>query len=330
MKHLKRFLIVIGIILIAIIIFNTATYVTMENEYSIVKQFGEIVNVRDAAGLNVKIPFIQSVNKVPKSKQLYDIPKSEVITSDKKTMIIDAYVIWRVTDARLFTSSLNASTSTAEGRIDVIVYNSIKTTISSMTQDEVIASRDQAINVANTDTEPDDLEINDIVEENNGGVNVIRISKRLLDHIGDQCDQYGIRIEDVKIKILDLPDENKSAVYERMITERNNIAAAYTAQGKSEAQKIKNTTDREVTVMLSEAQADADRIVAEGEAEYMSILSDAYNDPEKADFYLFTLSLDAVRNSFKEGDTTLFIDKDSPIAQIFEGVSPEKTTKKED
>lgn len=330
MKHLKRFLIVIGIILIAIIIFNTATYVTMENEYSIVKQFGEIVNVRDAAGLNVKIPFIQSVNKVPKSKLLYDIPKSEVITSDKKTMIIDAYVIWRVTDARLFTSSLNASTSTAEGRIDVIVYNSIKTTISSMTQDEVIASRDQAINVANTDTEPDDLEINDIVEENNGGVNVIRISKRLLDHIGDQCDQYGIRIEDVKIKILDLPDENKSAVYERMITERNNIAAAYTAQGKSEAQKIKNTTDREVTVMLSEAQADADRIVAEGEAEYMSILSDAYNDPEKADFYLFTLSLDAVRNSFKEGDTTLFIDKDSPIAQIFEGVSPEKTTKKED
>lgn len=330
MKHLKRFLIIIGIILIAIIIFNTATYVTMENEYSIVKQFGEIVNVRDAAGLNVKIPFIQSVNKVPKSKQLYDIPKSEVITSDKKTMIIDAYVIWRVTDARLFTSSLNASTSTAEGRIDVIVYNSIKTTISSMTQDEVIASRDQAINVANTDTEPDDLEINDIVEENNGGVNVIRISKRLLDHIGDQCDQYGIRIEDVKIKILDLPDENKSAVYERMITERNNIAAAYTAQGKSEAQKIKNTTDREVTVMLSEAQADADRIVAEGEAEYMSILSDAYNDPEKADFYLFTLSLDAVRNSFKEGDTTLFIDKDSPIAQIFEGVSPEKTTKKED
>lgn len=329
MKQLKGFLIFIGIILIALLLFNSITFVTMENEYSIVKQFGEIVKVRDTAGLDVKIPFIQNVNKVPRAKQLYDIPKSEVITSDKKTMIIDAYVIWRVTDARLFTSSLNASSSTAEGRIDVIVYNSIKTTISSMTQDEVIASRDQAINVANTDTIPDDLEIKDIVEDKDDDVDVIRISKRLLEHIGDQCDQYGIRIEDVKIKILDLPDENKAAVYERMITERNNIAAAYTAQGKSEAQKIKNTTDREVTIMLSEARADADRIVAEGEAEYMSILSDAYNDRDKADFYLFTLSLDTAKESLKN-NTTLFLDKDSPIAQLFDGVDSKEVTKKEE
>lgn len=329
MKQLKGFLIVIGIILIAIFIFNTITYVTMEDEYSIVKQFGEIVNIRDSAGLDVKIPFIQSVNKVPKSKQLYDIPKSEVITSDKKTMIIDAYVIWRVTDARLFTSSLNASSSTAEGRIDVITYNSIKTTISSMTQEEVIASRDQSIDVAN-DTKHEDLETNDILDEEGKDVEVIRISERLLKHIGNQCDQYGIRIEDVKIKILDLPDENKSAVYERMITERKNIAAAYTAQGKSEAQKIKNTTDREVKVMLSEAQADADRIEAEGEAEYMRILSDAYNDSDKADFYLYSLSLDSAKQSLKNGQTTLFIDKDSPIAQIFEGITPKNATKKED
>lgn len=320
MKQLKGFLIAAGVLLLGILLFNSVAYVTMENEFSIVKQFGEIVKVRDSAGLDVRVPFIQTVNKVPKSKQLYDIPKSEVITSDKKTMIIDAYVIWRVTDARLFTSSLNASSSTAEGRIDVIVYNSIKTTISSMTQEEVIASRDQAINVANTDTEPDGLEINDIVDEQKEDVEIIRISDRLISQIGNQCDQYGIVIEDVKIKVLDLPDENKAAVYERMITERNNIAAAYTAQGKSEAQKIKNTTDREVTVMLSEASADADRIVAEGEAEYMKILSDAYNDPEKADFYLFTLSLDAAKTSLKNGDTTLFLDKDSPLAQLFEGV----------
>lgn len=188
-----------------------------------------------------------------------------------------------------------------------------------MTQDEVIASRDHAIEVADSNSKPEDLEINDIKDTGND-VEIISISNRLLSHIGNQCDQYGIKIEDVKIKILDLPDENKSAVYERMITERNNIAAAYTAQGKSEAQKIKNTTNREVAVMLSEAQADSDRIVAEGEAEYMKILSDAYNDKDKADFYTFTLSLDAARASFGKGDTTLFIDRDSPLAQIFDGV----------
>lgn len=319
MKKSKGVLIFIAVILIAFFVFNSVTYVTMENEYSIVKQFGEIVKVTDTAGLDAKVPFIQTVNKVPKAKQLYDIPKSEVITSDKKTMIIDAYVIWRVVDPRLFTSSLNASSSTAEGRIDVIVYNSIKTTVSSMTQDEVIASRDHAIDVADSHSKPEDLEVNDIKDTEND-VEIIRISDRLLSHIGNQCDQYGIKIEDVKIKILDLPDENKLAVYERMITERNNIAAAYTAQGKSEAQKIKNTTNREVTVMLSEAQADSDRIVAEGEAEYMKILSDAYNDKDKADFYTFTLSLDAARASLGKGDTTLFIDRDSPLAQIFDGV----------
>ena len=104
-----------------------------------------------------------------------------------------------------------------------------------------------------------------------------------------------------------------------MITERNNIAAAYTAQGQSEAQVIKNTTDKEVSVMLSEAKATADKTVAEGEAKYMKILSDAYNDEKKADFYLYSLSLDSAKNSLKSGQTTLFLDKNSPIAKIFGG-----------
>lgn len=323
----SKLVVAVVILIAAMVVFGSVTYITPENEYTVVKQFGKISRINSSAGLNVRIPFIQTVTRIPKSKQFYDLPKSEVITSDKKTMIVDAYVLWNVTDPKKFNSSLNASTSTAEGRIDVIVYNAIKTTISSMTQEELVISRDNKIVVSNQDTKPDDVDIQDISgdgktqEESGftGDAEVIAISNRLINCVGTQCDEYGIAITDIKIKVLDLPDENKAAVYQRMITERNNIAAAYTAQGQSEAQVIKNTTDKEVSVMLSEAKATADKTVAEGEAKYMKILSDAYNDEKKADFYLYSLSLDSAKNSLKSGQTTLFLDKNSPIAKIFGG-----------
>lgn len=330
MKKGKKNFIIISLLIVVLIVVSEAMYTTNENEYSVVKQFGKIVATNDTAGLRFKTPFAQSVAYVPKAKQIYDLPASEVITSDKKTMLVDAYVLWNVTDAKAYTQSLNASTTTAQGRIDVIVYNAIKTTISSMTQEELIASRDTAIKIDATNAELDDIEINDIQSEEmdsdgkviasqDGNAEVIVISDVLQRTIGNQCDQYGIDITDVKIKVLDLPDENKEAVYTRMITERNNIAAAYKAQGESEAQIIRNTTDAEVSVMLSEAQAKADATVAEGEAEYMKILSEAYNDEKKADFYLFSLQLDAIKESVTKGNTTVFLDKDSPVAEIFQG-----------
>ena len=160
-----------------------------------------------------------------------------------------------------------------------------------------------------------------LVRENmDENTRVISLSNKILEQLNKDYDpeQYGIEIQMVKIKKLDLPDENKDAVYNRMITERKNIAAAYKAQGESEAQKIRNTTDRETAVMLSEAEATADRLEAEGEAEYMRILSDAYNDPDKAEYYLFVRQLDAAKKSLENGNTTLFLDSDSPLASIFE------------
>lgn len=322
MKEAKKLIGLCVITIVALIVFFSVTFVTAENEYAVVKQFGKIDRIIENPGLNVKIPFVQTVSKIPKRLQHYDLPQSDVITSDKKTMIVDAYIIWEVVDAKKFTQSLNANTSTAEGRIDVITYNAIKTTISNMTQEELIASRDDSVDIANDKMELEDVEIKDIEveEEKEEEIEIINLSTQLLEHVGSQCDQYGITIDNIEIKVLDLPAENKTAVFERMITERNNIAAAYTAQGQSEAQIIKNTTDKEVSVMLSEANADADAIISEGEAEYMKILSAAYNDPEKADFYLFVRSLDTIRESLSNGQTTLFLDKDSPIAEIFQGV----------
>ena len=132
-------------------------------------------------------------------------------------------------------------------------------------------------------------------------------------------EQYGIEIVAVEVKKLDLPDDNKQAVYTRMISERGNIAAQYTAEGKSEAKKIENTTDKEVSIMLSDAKAKAEATIAEGEAEYMRILSDAYSDPEKTDFYSFVRALDALKESMVGDNKTVILSDDSPIAQIFNG-----------
>ena len=240
-----------------------------------------------------------------------------------------------------------------------MVYGSLKATVSSTSQEELIASRDAALDKAEED-DALDVEVQDITSEDlkedteassgagstgaagtettgteskeqsketedgmtviDENTRVISLSNKILEQLNKDYDpeQYGIEIQMVKIKKLDLPDENKDAVYNRMITERKNIAAAYKAQGESEAQKIRNTTDRETAVMLSEAEATADRLEAEGEAEYMRILSDAYNDPDKAEYYLFVRQLDAAKKSLENGNTTLFLDSDSPLASIFE------------
>ena len=105
-----------------------------------------------------------------------------------------------------------------------------------------------------------------------------------------------------------------------MISERENIAASYTAQGESEAQMIKNETDKEVAITIAEAEKDAETIIAEGEAEYMRILSEAYNDPDKADFYNYIRGLDALKASLKGNNNTLILDKDSELVKILYGI----------
>ena len=203
-------------------------------------------------------------------------------------MVADSFILWKITDPQKFIQTLNGSVANAESRLSNLVYNSMKNTISGMTQAEVISGRNGALAGA------------------------------IRDGVGDNLDAYGVELIAVETKHLDLPDDNKEAVYTRMISERNNIAASYTAQGESEAQKIRSQTDKEVQIMLSAAQADAEKLEAEGEAEYMRILSDAYADPQKAEFYSFVRSLDAARASLQgSGDNVLFLDRSSPLAEIF-------------
>ncbi len=202
-------------------------------------------------------------------------------------MITDSYILWHITDPLKFAQTLNSSISNAESRLDTIVYNSTKNIIGSMTQEDVISGRDGELSAA------------------------------VLANIGNALDQYGIELLSFETKHLDLPSDNKAAVYERMISERDNIAATYTAEGNSEAQIIRNNTDREVTIMISEAEKQAEILIAEGEAEYMRILSEAYADPSRTEFYSFVRSLDAIKVSMTGDNKTLILSSDSPIARIF-------------
>ena len=287
----KTFAGVIAAVLVvaALIILGSMLYTVNYMDVVIVKEFEKIVDVKNQPGLYLKAPFIQTVQPIYGGRRIYDIPASDVITRDKKSMIADDYVIWRVVDAPKYYQTLGAVSARAEERIDAAVYNATKNTISSLTQDEVIAAR--GIELTNM-----------ITKESNSDIA-----------------SYGIEIITAEIKALDLPDDNKNAVYERMISERRNIAAGYTAQGNANAQKIKNETDKQVSITLAEAEKTAEQTIAEGEAEYMKILSKAYNNEDKADFYNYIRSLDAIKASLKGGNKTIMLDKDSELARILYG-----------
>lgn len=283
-----------GIIAIAagVILLGTAAScitITEQNEYKLIRQFGKISRVISEPGIGIKIPFLQSAETLPKQTLLYDLSPSDVITKDKKTMISDSYVLWEISDPLKFAQTLNSSIESGESRINNAVYNAIKNAISSMSQDEVITSRDG------------------------------ELAEEVLSAVEDNMEQYGINILMFDTKQLDLPDDNKEAVYERMISERDNIAATYTAEGNSEAKVIRNKTDKEIAIQISEAEMQAEILRAEGEQEYMKILAEAYTEDGRKEFYSYIRSLEALEKSMTGEKKTIVLSSDSPIAQIFYG-----------
>ncbi len=289
---MKKRIVLIIILVLAVIGIGSATFTTTYNYATLVTQFGKVTRIEEKPGLHFKTPFVQNTQPIYVGSRFYDIPASDVITRDKKSMIADDYVVWTVSDVKAYYQTLGGVSARAEERIDAAVYNATKNTISSLTQDEVVAARGEKLTTLITDESNSDIS------------------------------GYGITVLVAEIKTLDLPDDNKEAVYERMISERNNIAAGYTAKGAAEAQKIRNETDKQVAVTLAEADKTAEQVMAEGEARYMEILSDAYNDPDKADFYNFTRSLDALKKSLAgTGEKTIVLDRSSELAQILYGTN---------
>ncbi len=269
-----------------------SVYVVEENQYACTFRFSEIVDTTDTAGLHFKLPFVDNITYFSKATQFYDIPPSEVLTSDKQNMTADCYVLWRIEDPKKFYQTLG-TTGVAEQRLDAITYNELKNVMGTLAQADIINMEDGA-------------ERNTIYE----GINA---------RVDELAQVYGIRVEDVKIKRFDLPQSNENAVYSRMISERNQMAEKYTADGNYEASIIRNDVDKQVNIIVSNAKAEAAKLEAEGEAEYMRMLAEAYDTADKKDFYEFTIALDALKQSLTGDEKTIILDADSALAQILTG-----------
>lgn len=287
--------ILMGVLALLLIVAASASMFTVrENEYACTVRFSKIIATTDTAGLHFKLPFVDSVKYFDKATQLYDIPPSEVLTSDKQNMTVDCYILWSISDPKLFYQTLG-SRSVAEQRLDALTYNELKTVMGTLAQADIINMEDGAKRndiYANIATDVDGL-----------------------------ARTYGIRVEDVKIKQFDLPESNLNAVYNRMISERNQMAEKYTADGNYEASIIRNDVDKQVNILVSDAEANAAKLVAEGEGEYMRLLAEAYNTADKKDFYEFTLALDALKASLNGDEKTVILDANSKLGQLLLGAN---------
>ena len=288
----KGSILIAVIVVVLLIVAANSIYTVQENQYACVVEFSKIVATNDQPGLHFKVPFLHSVKYFSSATQLYDIPPSEVITLDKQNMTVDCYVLWEISDPLKFYQTLGSS-SVAEQRLGDQTYTALKNAMGTLAQADIINMED--------------------------GGQRNEIYDGIATTVNEKAQTYGINVLDVKIKRFDLPESNLNAVYSRMISERNQMGSKYTADGNYEASIIRNDVDKQVNILVSNAQAEAAKLEAEGEAEYMRLLAEAYNSPEKQEFYEFILALDALKESLNGSEKTIILDKDSELAKILAG-----------
>ncbi|HZH60039.1 MAG TPA: protease modulator HflC [Metabacillus sp.] len=288
--YLRAGIILIITILILVLVL-TNLFIVKENEYKVVRQFGEVVRIIEEPGLNYKIPFIQSVTTLPKYQMTYDVEEAEINTKDKKRLIIDNYTVWRIDDPKKMISNARSIVN-AETKMAEYVFSTVRSELGQLNYDEII-----------NDEKSSRGSLNDKVTE---------IVNNLLD-AGD----YGVVVTDVRMKRTDLPSENEESVFTRMISERESTAQGYLSKGDAEKNRIIAETDREVKEMLAKAEADAEVIRSEGEKEAARIYNTAYSkDPA---FYEMYRTLQSYKQTIDE-ETVIIIPFDSPYASLLKGV----------
>lgn len=289
-KGFSKIAIILTAVVAVIIILLSNVYVVKENEYRIVRQFGEVVKYQNKPGIYMKIPFIQSVTTLPKNVMVYNMSEEEINTLDKKRIIIDNYAIWRVTDPKALISNARSLVN-AEARMEEFIYSVIRNELGQINYENII-----------NDEESDRGSISE---------NVTKKVNELL-----QKDNYGIQVVDVRIRRIDLPQENEESIYKRMISDRESIAQKYLSEGDAEKNRIVANTDRQVQEMLATAKKDASGIIAEGEAEAAKIYNEAFSkDPE---FYQLYRTLESYKKTIGD-DTVIILPSNSPYAKVLLG-----------
>jgi len=288
--YLRGGIILLVLIVLLVLIF-TNLFIVKENEYKVVRQFGEVVKIIEEPGLNFKIPFIQSVTTLPKYQMTYDVEEAEINTKDKKRLIIDNYTVWRISDPKKMISNARSIVN-AETKMAEYVFSTVRSELGQLNYDEII--NDEKSSRGSLNDKVTEI-VNNLLEKGN----------------------YGIVVTDVRMKRTDLPAENEQSVFTRMISERESTAQGYLSKGDAEKNRIIAETDREVKEMLAKAQADADVIRSEGEREAAKIYNTAYSkDPG---FYEMYRTLQSYKQTIDE-ETVIIIPFNSPYASLLKGV----------
>ena len=278
---MKKILTAIGVILVFLGL--TSIFIVDETEQVVVLQFGKPVRIITEPGLHMKVPFpIQEKNVFDNRLLEYDSPPEEILSKDKKSLIVDNYVRWKIVDPLQFLKTVQAI-PTALSRMDDIVYSELRRELG--THDMV-----------------------EIITENRE-----ELMKTVTVASNKATQDYGIEVLDVRIRRVDLPSQNEESIYARMDAERKRQANKFRSEGEEEAQKIRATTDRDKTIILADAYKQAERIRGEGDAKAVEVYADAYSADPK--FYEFVRTLDAYKKIIDD-KTMLVLPSDSRLFKL--------------
>ncbi len=283
---MQKIFLIIGAVLFMVL--SSALYTVSETETAIKLRLGEIVMVEKEPGLKFKMPFVNNVVKFDNRIQTLDAPSERFLTGEKKNVIVDSYVKWRIVDAEQFYKSTGGNIARTNNRLAQIIKTGLKSEFSKRTIKEVISG-----------------ERSDIM------TNILRLANK---DIGE----FGIKIIDVRIKRIDLSQEVSNSVYRRMQAERQRVAKEFRSKGAEEAEIIRAAADKERTIILANAYRDSEKIRGEGDAASAGNYAQAYN--QNTDFYSFYRSLESYRKSFGQNNDIMVL---NPNTEFFRHFNPE-------
>jgi membrane protease subunit HflC len=276
------------LLFVAAVIAYSSVFTVSQTEQALVVRLGDPVDVVTDAGLHFKAPFVDTV--IPIDKRILDLenPSQEVIASDQKRLVVDAFARYRIKDALRFYQSVG-SIQAANIQLTTLLNASLRRVLGEVTFIQVVRDEREAL------------------------------MQRIRDQLDKESDAYGIQVVDVRIRRADLPEQNSQAVYQRMQTERQREAAEFRAQGAQKAQEIKSNADRESTVIVAEANSTSEKVRGEGDGERNRLFAEAYGkDP---DFFAFYRSMTAYENGLKSSDTRFLLQPDSDFFKYFSNPS---------
>jgi len=282
----RRLLIVIAVALVVVGIAATnALFIVDQTEQALVLQFGQPRRVIREPGLWVKRPFLEDVRPYDNRLLDFEPPPEEVIVSDQKRLVVDTYTRYRITDPLLFYQTANSEVA-VRARLSAMVNGSLRRVLGNVTLSALLSHQRSSI------------------------------MKQIRDEVRDQGKGFGIDVVDVRIRRADLPEENSQAIFARMKSEREQQAAQYRGEGAEAAQTVRANADRERTVILAEAQRDAQRVRGDGDAESIRVYADAFGQDKE--FFAFYRSMQAYRDALNGRTTSFVLSPDSGFFRFFE------------